>query len=193
MIQMYKKNKRNEKFYGCEKLYFTELLYERKRKAREKENFTVAPARSCFVTVVSCICCYFCWGRLDVEGPGNRFRVCATPPPPSVPRTRRHPPSEWPSPTRLLLHRATSKGGSGGELWGRGVLLLLLLRPLCFCDDGVKKGRNAHEAEYIKAVSLFPLFFFFFSSSHLVPKGAFSQLDIRASPASVAGFAGLLA
>lgn len=34
----------NEKFYGCEKLYVTELLYERKRKAREKENFTAAPA-----------------------------------------------------------------------------------------------------------------------------------------------------
>lgn len=52
MIQMYKKNKKNEKFYGCEKLYFTELLYERERKARDrKENFTIAPLQSCFVTV----------------------------------------------------------------------------------------------------------------------------------------------
>lgn len=52
MIQMYKKNKKNGKFYGCEKLYFTELLYQRKRKARDrKENFTIAPPRSCFVTV----------------------------------------------------------------------------------------------------------------------------------------------
>lgn len=98
---MYKKNKRNEKFYGCEKLYFTELLYERKRKAREKENFTVAPARSCFVTV-SCICCYFCWGPLDGEGTGNRFRVCATPPlraldpPPSPVRMTRPTPPPLP-------------------------------------------------------------------------------------------------
>lgn len=53
MIQMYKKkNKKNWKFYGCEKLYFTELLYERKRKARDrKENFTIAPPQSCIVTV----------------------------------------------------------------------------------------------------------------------------------------------
>lgn len=54
MIQMYKKINKNEKFYGCEKLYFTELLYEPKgkRKARDrKENFTIAPLQSCFVTV----------------------------------------------------------------------------------------------------------------------------------------------
>lgn len=53
MIQMYKKNNdKNEMFNGCEKLYFTELLYEWKRKARyRKENFTIAPLRSRFVTV----------------------------------------------------------------------------------------------------------------------------------------------
>lgn len=41
MIQLYKKGK----FYGCEKLYFTELLYQQKRKQRErKENFASSPA-----------------------------------------------------------------------------------------------------------------------------------------------------
>lgn len=108
---MYKKNKRNEKFYGCEKLYFTELLYERKRKAREKENFTVAPARSCSVTV-SCICCYFCWGPLDVEGPGNRFRVCATPPPTCPRPAAIHCPNDPPAPNppRLPDSSASAPG-----------------------------------------------------------------------------------
>lgn len=46
------KKKKNGKFYGCEKLYFTKLLYQRKRKARDrKENLTTAPSQSCFVTV----------------------------------------------------------------------------------------------------------------------------------------------
>lgn len=50
---MYKKKKqKNGKFYGCEKLYFTKLLYQRKRKARDrKEHLTTAPSQSCFVTV----------------------------------------------------------------------------------------------------------------------------------------------
>lgn len=46
------KKQKNGKFYGCEKLYFTKLLYQRQRKARDrKENLTTAPSLSCFVTV----------------------------------------------------------------------------------------------------------------------------------------------
>lgn len=80
MIQMYKKMNKNEKFYGCEKLYFTELLYEPKgkRKARDrKENFTIAPLQSCVVTVSVFVVSYFCWFPFH-QGIQNRFRVCAT-------------------------------------------------------------------------------------------------------------------
>lgn len=81
MIQMYKKNKKNEKFYGCEKLYFTELLYERKRKARDrKENFTIAPLQSCFVTVSVFV--VISVGVPQYRGTRNRSRVCVTPPHP---------------------------------------------------------------------------------------------------------------
>lgn len=74
------KNKKNEKFYGCEKLYFTELLYERKRKARDrKENFTIAPLQSCFVTVSVFV--VISVGVPQYRGTRNRSRVCATPPP----------------------------------------------------------------------------------------------------------------
>lgn len=76
MIQMYKK-KKNEKFYGCEKLYFTELLYEQKRKARDrKENFTIAPLQSCFVTVSVFV--VISVGLPQYRGSRNRSRVCAT-------------------------------------------------------------------------------------------------------------------
>lgn len=52
MIQMYKKNIKNGKFYGCEKLYFMELHYQQKRKAGDrKENFIIASSQGCFVTV----------------------------------------------------------------------------------------------------------------------------------------------
>lgn len=46
---MYKKKHKNGKFYGCEKLYFTEFLYLQRRD--RKENFTIAPPQSCIVTV----------------------------------------------------------------------------------------------------------------------------------------------
>lgn len=73
-----KKNNKNEKFYGCEKLYFTELLCEQKRKARDrKENFNIAPPQSCFVTVS-----VFIGLSVDVpfrQGIQNRLRVCTTP------------------------------------------------------------------------------------------------------------------
>lgn len=78
MIQMYKKNNKNGKFYGREELYFTELLYEQKRKARDrKENFTTAPPQSRFVTVS-----VFVGISVDVpfrQGIRNGLRVCAMP------------------------------------------------------------------------------------------------------------------
>lgn len=60
---------------------FTLLNYfmNGKEKQEKKRTLLRLLQRSCFVTV-SCVCRYFCWGPLNVEGPGNRFRVCATSP-----------------------------------------------------------------------------------------------------------------
>lgn len=156
MIQMYKKNKKNGKFYGCEKLYFTEFLYERKRKARvRKENFTMAPLRSCFVTVSVFV-------GISVDVPfvkGSRTgSECV-----QCPLTPRLPLSKWPL-TRLVCFCTVRRPVT--QEWMktlrnsyRSAELLLTatdLHPVCFCVDGEKNKQKGHGAgDDVKATTAF--------------------------------------
>lgn len=161
-------------------------LWTEKKKQVKKRTLLQLLWQSCFVTV-SCICCYFCWVPLDVERPGNWFRVCATSPrillplPPSpvqMTSSNLHP---TPFPTRLHLHRATSKAGvdeNSEKAEGRSSHNFAAPPP-SLCDDG--ENKNGRKCEYIKAVSLFPFFL-----SHLVPKGPFfNSISGRLQPPSL--------
>lgn len=99
----------NEKFYGCEKLYVTELLYERKRKAREKENFTAAPPtellRDCVLYLL-----LFLLGSSRHQGGPETGSECVQLPlvssfPPAVPR-----PNDFLNPRPLPDSSASAPG-----------------------------------------------------------------------------------
>lgn len=166
-------------FHGCEKLYFTELLCERKRKARyRKENFTIAPLQSCFVTVSVFV-------GISVDVPyikGCRTGwECLHPTPPLPP--------VWMTlhPTLLFLHSKTTSNAGAEEnsegLWGTRAqswcFTATFLYPVCFCGDGKKK--NGHGADYIKDMTTF-----------LSPRRPFFPFNIQTSQASITGFTELL-
>lgn len=149
-----------------EKLYFTELLYQRKIKARDrKENFTIkAPPQSCFVTVS-----VFVGISVDVsfrQGIQNRLRwVCAMPFDPTV----------WVSFDSSVTQEWT--------LSAEPLLTAADLHPVCFCaDGGDRKGREAEGTSR--------LWLRFCPAS--LPRGLF-PFDIQTSQASITGFTELLA
>lgn len=140
---MYKK----EKFYGCEKLYFTELFYERKRKARaRKENFTIAPLQSCFVTVSVFVGTSVGSLHIKRSRPGSEY---VQPPPPSPPSR-----SEWPFHRTHLFLQSQTSGSAGAEDSSEEPLLAAApLRPVS--SSCVSMEINGHEAGYFSAATVF--------------------------------------
>ena len=123
-MPMYKK----EKFYGCEKLYFTELFYERKRKARaRKENYSIAPLRSCFVTVSVFVGTSVVSLRIKRSRPG--FGVCAT-----SPRHHRHhrPPALNDLFTGLICFCRVRRAAAQERRTARSRTSSACVVPLCF-------------------------------------------------------------
>lgn len=163
---------------GCEKLYFTELLCERKRKARyRKENFNIAPLLSCFVTVSVFV-------GISVDVPyikGCRTGwECLHPAPP--------PPPVWMilHPTLLFLHSNTTSNAGAEEnsegLWGTRAQSWSFTATFLSCLLlWWWREKNGHGADYIKDMTVF-----------LSPRRPFFPFNIQTSQASITGFTELL-